>query len=264
MIALTIPSPSQSQFEIGPLTFHYYALCIIAGVIVAVIVGDRRYLARGGQAGVVSDIAIYAVPAGVIGGRLYHVITSPSAYFGKNGDPIAALYIWRGGLGIWGAIALGFVAAFFAYRRNPKTSGISFATFADSLAPGLLLAQAIGRFGNWFNRELYGRPLDAPWALDIPGQGSFHPVFLYESLWCAAVAIFLMKTKFLHRLAQGSIFALYVALYSFGRGFIETIRIDDASLIFGVRLNVWTSVILFTLAITYLFNLQKKKNAPLD
>ena len=263
MIALTIPSPSQSQFEIGPLTFHFYALCIIAGVIVALVVGNRRFISRGGSPGVVSDVAIYAVPAGVIGGRLYHVITSPGAYFGRGGEPIAALYIWRGGLGIWGAIALGFVAAHFAYQRHPKRNALSFAIFADSLAPALLLAQAIGRFGNWFNRELYGRPLHAPWALEIPGEGTFHPVFLYESLWCTAVALFLMKTKFLTRLAPGSIFALYVALYSLGRGFIETIRIDDASHIYGVRFNVWTSVILFTLAMINLINRQKNKIVPL-
>jgi len=264
VIVATIPSPAQSQFQIGPLTFHYYALCIIAGVIVATIVGNRRYVARGGAPGVVSDIAIYAVPAGVIGGRLYHVITSPKAYFGDGGNPWAALYIWRGGLGIWGAIALGLVAAFFAYSRHSKRNGISFALFADSLAPALLLAQAIGRFGNWFNRELYGRPLSAPWALEIPGQGTFHPVFLYESIWCVSIAIFLMRFRPLARLVPGSIFTLYVALYSIGRGFIETIRIDDASLILGIRLNIWTSVILFTSATLYLITSQRTRKKPLD
>ena len=258
MIVASIPSPPQSQFEIGPLTFHYYALCIIAGVIVGVFVGNKRYIARGGQAGVVSDVAIYAVPAGVIGGRIYHVITSPHAYFGKGGEPIAALYIWRGGLGIWGAIALGFAGAIFAYKRNLKTAGIPFALFADAIAPALLFAQAIGRFGNWFNRELYGRPFEGPWALEIPGEGTFHPVFLYESIWCTLVAMLLIKVRPFQQLRAGSIFALYVCMYSFGRGFIETIRIDDANLIAGVRLNVWTSVILFTASLLYLLRSRSK------
>ena len=264
MIFASIPSPAQSEFQIGPLTFHYYALCIIAGVIVAIQIGNRRYIARGGAPGVVSDIAIYAVPAGVIGGRLYHVITSPSAYFGKGGDPVAALYIWRGGLGIWGAIALGFFAAYLAYQKHPRRGEIPFAVLADSLAPALLFAQAIGRFGNWFNRELYGRPLHAPWALDIPGEGTFHPVFLYESIWCVLVAIFLIRSKWVRNLPPGSLFALYVALYSFGRGFIETIRIDDATHIFGLRLNIWTSVALFIGATLYIRTSQRRRTKPLQ
>ena len=165
-----------------------YALCIILGVVVAIVVGNRRFVNGGGKSGVVGDIAIVAVPAGVIGGRLYHVITSPDQYFGKNGDPVAALYIWRGGMGIWGAIALGFAGAYIAYRR--LGSEIPFSKFADALAPGLLLAQSIGRWGNWFNKELFGRPFDGPWRLQIPVEYRpsgyettqyFHPVFLYES-----------------------------------------------------------------------------------
>lgn len=259
-----IPSPSNSQFEIGPLTFHYYALCIITGVVVAVLLGNKRYVDRGGERGVVGDVAIYAVPAGVLGGRLYHVITSPEKYFGVGGDPIAALYIWRGGLGIWGAIALGFAAAFLAYRRHPRNRSIPFSVFADALAPGILLAQAIGRFGNWFNQELYGKPFTGPWALNIPGKGTFHPVFLYESLWCILVALILLFVPRLRRWKSGSIFALYVALYSIGRGVIETIRIDEANLIFGIRLNVFTSVILAITALIFLArrNQDYDKNIP--
>lgn len=197
-------------------------------------------------------MAIYAVPAGVIGGRLYHVLTSPDRYFGANGDPIAALYIWRGGLGIWGAIALGFAAAYVAYQRHPRRGSISFAVFADALAPGILFAQAIGRFGNWFNQELYGRPFDGPWALEIPGKGTFHPVFLYESIWCIAIAFLLIYAPGrLRTLTPGSIFGLYVAFYSIGRGVIETLRIDEAHLILGLRLNVWTSVILAISSLTF-------------
>ena len=195
---------------------------------------------------------------------LFRSITSPSAYFGKGGDPVAALYIWRGGLGIWGAIALGFFAAYLAYQKHPRRGEISFAVLADSLAPALLFAQAIGRFGNWFNRELYGRPLNAPWALDIPGEGTFHPVFLYESIWCVLIALFLIRSRRVKNLVPGSIFALYVALYSLGRGFIETIRIDDATHILGIRLNVWTSVVLFTGATLYLRISQRRGTQPLQ
>ncbi|MEN9543109.1 MAG: hypothetical protein RL239_762 [Actinomycetota bacterium] len=269
-----IPSPTQSQFEVGPLTFHFYALCIILGVVAAVLIGNRRYVGLGGKSGVVGDVAVFAVPAGVIGGRLYHVITSPEKYFGAGGDPIAILYIWQGGLGIWGAITLGFAAAYFAYRKHPQNSGIEFSRFADALAPALLVAQAIGRWGNWFNKELFGRPLDAPWALEIPpiyrpfGYSSyetFHPVFLYESLWCLAVAAFLMLYPKRRSLGSGSIFALYVALYSFGRGLIELIRIDESNLIFGVRLNFFTSLFLIFGASIYLYrhrNIQSGKLNP--
>jgi prolipoprotein diacylglyceryl transferase len=270
VIIASIPSPSQSQFEIGPLTFHFYALCIIAGVIAAVSIGNKRYMAMGGARGVVSDVALLAVPAGVIGGRVYHVITSPEKYFGANGDPIAALYIWEGGLGIWGAISLGFAGAYIAYRRNPRNQGIEFARFADALAPALLVAQAIGRWGNWFNKELFGRPLDAPWALEIPpayrpmgfsAEATFHPVFLYESIWCISIAVLLVSIPKARSLTPGSIFALYVALYSLGRGFIELIRIDDSNLILGLRLNVFTSITLFTLATLYVIRSNRGKSS---
>ena len=263
MIAASIPSPSRSLLEIGPLTFHFYALCIIVGIIAAVSIGNRRYLAAGGKSGVVSDVAILAVPAGIIGGRLYHVITSPDQYFGKNRNWVEVFYIWQGGLGIWGAISLGFAGAYVAYRRNSRTEGIPFAIFADALAPGLLVAQAIGRLGNWFNKELFGRPLDAPWGLEIPIQyrpmgysssETFHPVFLYESLWCLVVAFILIKFTQRRNPKSGSVFALYVCLYSLGRGLIETIRIDEANLILGVRLNVWTSVLLVIGSLFYLRN----------
>jgi prolipoprotein diacylglyceryl transferase len=253
-----IPSPSQSVIELGPLTIHYYALCIILGIALAILIGNRRYISRGGSAGVVGDIAIFAVPAGIIGGRIYHVLTSPKKYLN---DPIEALYIWKGGLGIWGAISLGALVAFFVYRKHPERSAISFTVFADSLAPGLLVAQAVGRFGNWFNKELFGRPLDAPWALQIPERyrpdgyfafETFHPTFLYETIWCLFIAAILVKSRYLQGLKSGSIFALYVAGYSLGRGIIETFRIDEANLIFGLRLNFWTSLILFSLALVYL------------
>lgn len=273
MIFASIPSPSQSLIEIGPLTFHFYALSIIAGVIAAVYIGNKRYVAAGGKPGVVSDVAVIAVPAGIIGGRLYHVVTSPEQYFGKNRNWVEAFYIWQGGLGIWGAISLGFAGAYFAYRRNLRTEKIPFAVFADALAPGLLVAQAIGRWGNWFNKELFGRPLDAPWGLEIPIQyrpigysssETFHPVFLYESLWCLVVALILVTYVKRKELKPGSIFTLYVSLYSLGRGVIETIRIDDANLILGLRLNIWTSVLLLIGSLIYLRNLNLRSKTGIE
>lgn len=264
-----IPSPTQSQFELGPLTFHFYALCIIAGVVAAVSIGNKRYVAIGGKAGVVGDVAVFAVPAGVVGGRLYHVITSPEKYFGENGNPVQALYIWQGGLGIWGAISLGFAAAYIVYKRHPKNSNIDFAKFADCLAPGLLVAQAIGRWGNWFNKELFGKPLDAPWALEIPlnyrpvgytNFTTFHPVFLYESIWCLLIAVVLIKSRKIRQLPSGSVFAAYVALYCIGRGLIEMLRIDEANLIFGLRLNIFTSLILCVLALIFIGRRQASQN----
>ena len=261
-----IPSPSQSTLELGPLTIHFYALCIIVGIALAIFIGNKRFVARGGQTGLVGDIAIYAVPAGIIGGRLYHVLTSPDKYLS---DPVSALFIWEGGLGIWGAISLGAVVAFLAFRKHSKRGEINFSVFADALAPGLLVAQAVGRFGNWFNKELFGRPLDAPWALQIPEKyrplgfsnfETFHPTFLYESLWCFFLAILLIKVHKLNDLKSGSIFALYVAGYSLGRGVIETFRIDDANLIFGLRLNVWTSALLFSSAVVYLLKRNRQHN----
>lgn len=249
---LAFPTPSNSALEIGPLTIHFYALCIIAGVAVAVWLGNKRFRASTPLgAGVVSEVAITAVPVGVIGGRIYHVISSPSDYFGANGNVIDALKIWEGGLGIWGAISLGLLGAYVRYRVLQKRIELpSFAVFIDALAPGILFAQAIGRFGNWFNGELFGRPLDTWWALEVPSRyrpfgynefESFHPTFLYEAIWCVLVAIVLMK--FGTSLRSGQVFAAYVAAYCFGRFFIELIRIDSANTIAGLRVNVWVSVI---------------------
>lgn len=266
MSSASIPSPTRSLLEIGPLTIHFYALCIILGIVAAVLIGNRRFVAKGGGAGVVGDVAIFAVPAGIVGGRIYHVITSPSDYFGEGGRPIEAFYIWQGGLGIWGAISLGALGAFLAYRRDPKRADISFASFADAIAPGLLVAQGIGRFGNWFNKELFGRPLDAPWALEIPLRyrpfgyskfETFHPTFLYEAIWCFVIAGLLVLLGRRHELVKGSIFALYVALYSLGRGVIETLRIDESNLILGLRLNIWTSLILFISATSVAYRLNR-------
>ena len=163
MTALVIPSPSQSVWHLGPLPIRAYALCIIAGVMVAVWLGERQWIARGGLPGQVGDIALWAVPFGLVGGRLYHVLTDNGLYFGVGKNPWAAFYVWQGGLGIWGAISLGAVGAYVACRRHR----LKFAPLADALAPGIVLAQAIGRWGNWFNQELFGKPTTLPWALAI-------------------------------------------------------------------------------------------------
>lgn len=258
-----IPSPVDAAWQIGPLTLRAYALCILAGIILAVWITGRRLAERGGTAEQALDISAWAVPFGIVGGRLYHLITTPQPYFGEDGSPVRALYIWEGGLGIWGAVALGALGAWIGCRRN----GVSFLDFADSAAPGVAVAQAIGRWGNWFNNELYGRETDVPWALEVhqwdqgSGQavrdasgdpvvlGTFHPTFLYESLWCLLLALALLLLDRRLDLRRGQVFALYVAGYPLGRVVFELMRSDEANLILGLRVNVWTSILVFLLGV---------------
>jgi prolipoprotein diacylglyceryl transferase len=259
LVPLSIPSPSQGVWEVGPVPIRAYALCIIAGIVLAVWLGERRWVARGGKPGQIGDIAVWAVPFGIVGGRLYHVATDSGKYFGEGRDPVTALYIWQGGLGIWGAIALGGLGAWIGARR----AGIKFLPLADALAPAIVLAQAVGRWGNWFNQELFGKPTDVPWALEIPDESrrpegyeqydTFHPTFLYEFFWNVGVAGLVIWADRRFRLGHGRAFALYVAGYCAGRGWIEYLRIDpvEADDVWGLRLNVWTSVVLFALAVGY-------------
>src|SRR5215204_3066781 len=220
----SFPSPSDGVWNLGPLPVRAYALCIIAGIFLAIWVGERRWVERGGRRGDVTEIATWMVPFGIVGGRIYHVITSPQAYFGDGGDPVKALYIWEGGLGIWGAIAFGGVGAWIGCRRR----GIPLPAFGDALAPGIVLAQALGRMGNYFNQELYGRVTDLPWAVEV--------------IWA--------DRRF--RLGHGRAFALYVAAYTVGRGWIEGLRVDPANDVLGLRLNEWTSLVVFLGAVTYI------------
>ena len=247
----SIPTPGISVVEIGPFTIHYYALCIITGVALAIWLSNKRFVGEFPQArGVVGDVAIVAVPAGVLGGRLYHVITTPEKFFGATGHPEDILKIWQGGLGIWGAITLGGVGAFAAYLYIARTRELpAFRYFADAVAPGIIFAQAIGRWGNWFNAELFGKPTTLPWGLEIPRWArpagysdfqTFHPTFLYESLWCALVGFLLLRYG--KRLAPGATFPVYVASYCLGRLAFELLRIDEAHHIFGVRVNVFVSI----------------------
>ncbi|WP_392892032.1 prolipoprotein diacylglyceryl transferase [Streptomyces sp. LN699] len=248
-----IPSPSTGVIHLGPIPLRGYAFCIIIGVFVAVWLGNRRWVARGGKPGTVADIAVWAVPFGLVGGRLYHVITDYQLYFGEGRNWVDAFKIWEGGLGIWGAIALGAVGAWIGCRLR----GIPLPAWADALAPGIALAQAFGRWGNWFNQELYGRATDLPWAVKIsegPNRvaGTYHPTFLYESLWCIGVAALVIWADRRFKLGHGRAFALYVAAYCVGRSWIEYMRVDEAHHILGLRLNVWTSIVVFVLALVYL------------
>lgn len=265
-----IPSPSLSSFSVGPLTIHFYALCIITGIAAAIWIGRKRYANLGGNPDDVSEVAIWAVPFGIIGGRIYHVVTSPSQYFGANGNPIDAVRIWEGGLGIWGAISLGAFGAYL-YFRTHKTS-LNFRQLLDSLAPGVIVAQAIGRVGNYFNQEVFGKPTELPWGLEIDpvnrpsgfeSYSTFHPTFLYELLWCLVVAVLLIKLPgFLKKIAlkQGDVFALYILGYTSGRLWIETLRIDEANLILGLRLNIWVSLIVLISSSAYLLANQRRGN----
>jgi prolipoprotein diacylglyceryl transferase len=258
--SLFIPSPSQGVWYLGPVPLRGYALCIIAGIIAAIWIGERRWVNRGGIRGEVTDLALWAVPFGVVGGRLYHVITDHDLYFGAGRSPIDALYVWRGGLGIWGAITLGAVGVWFGARSK----GIRVPPVMDAMVAGVLVAQSLGRWGNWFNQELFGKPSTQPWALKIapenrpPGYeqyATFQPTFLYESIWDLAAFGFVLWADRKWKLGHGRVVALYVMAYTAGRGWIEMLRIDDVEYqhVLGLRLNVWTSIVLFVLAAIYFF-----------
>ena len=258
MLLASIPSPSRGVIHLGPVPIRAYALCIIAGVIVAVIVGDRRLQRRGGPKGAIADVATWAVPFGLVGARLYHLATNPELYWGGPGrsGTLGALKIWDGGLGIWGGVLFGALGAWIACRRYH----LSYAMVADALGPALPLAQAVGRWGNWFNQELYGRPTGLPWKLHIdlahriPGYlnvAYYQPTFLYESIWDVGVALAVIAADRKVHYTRGRAFALYVMLYTVGRGWIEALRIDDAHKFFGLRLNDWTSIAVFVAALVY-------------
>ncbi|MGN5990470.1 prolipoprotein diacylglyceryl transferase [Corynebacterium striatum] len=276
-ILANIPSPPQGVWHLGPIPLRAYAFCIIAGILVAMWMTHRRYVARGGNPDVVWDAAIVIIPAGIIGGRLYHVITDHEKYFCADCNPVDALKVTNGGLGIWGAVALGVFAIWVMF----KVKKVPMAPFADAVAPGLILAQAIGRLGNWFNQELYGRPTDVPWALDIfyrvneageyaPVSGhstgevmtSVHPTFLYELVWSVLVCLFLLWAQKAWKLGHGRLFALYVAGYTLGRFFVENMRADEATLVFGLRINVIVSVVLFVVALIVFFRLPRGQESP--
>lgn len=275
-----IPSPPQGVWYLGPIPLRAYALCIIVGIIAALMIGDRRWVARGGERGVIYDIALWAVPFGLVGGRLYHVMTDWTTYFGAHGKGLGkALAVWEGGLGIWGAVALGGVGAWIACRRR----GIPLPAFGDAIAPGIVLAQAIGRLGNYFNQELTGGPTTLPWGLELferktpdgvvdvlnlygvsTGEVAaiVHPTFLYEMLWNIFVFVVLILIDQRFKIGHGRVFALYVALYCVGRFFVELIRIDHATQFGSIRINSFTSVLVFLGAVAYVLLAPKGREDP--
>ncbi len=267
MTIAAIPSPSSAVWELGPIPIRAYALCIVLGIAVAVVVTEVRLRRRGGPPWAVLDIAVWAVPFGIVGSRIYHVITSPGDYFGSGGSPADAFKIWEGGLGIWGAVAGGVLGGWIACRQL----GIPLSVVADAVAPGLPLAQAVGRVGNWFNNELFGGVTTLPWGLKIhqmdpenPGHALkdqngdpilepdlYHPTFLYEALWNIGVAALVLLVDRRFKLGKGRAFALYVMGYTAGRFWIELMRTDEANVIAGARVNVWVSVLVFLGALAY-------------
>jgi prolipoprotein diacylglyceryl transferase len=259
MVPFSIPSPSEGVWYLGPLPIRGYALAIILGIVVAIWIAERRWVARGGRPGEIQDLAVWGVPFGLVGGRLYHVATDHDLYFGAGGNAWQALYVWKGGLGVWGAIALGAVGVVIGARLK----GIKMLPVLDAMAPSVLVAQALGRWGNWFNQELFGKPTDLPWGLEVsdgtaidagyePGT-TFHPTFLYECLWDLGAFGFVIWADRRFRLGRGRVVALYVMAYTLGRGWIEMLRIDDVELkdVGGLRFNVWTSIVLFVAAAIY-------------
>ena len=254
MVPAFIPSPSQGVWNIAGLPIRAYALCILAGIFAGYWLGRHRWVARGGSPTVLADIMFWAIPFGLVGARIYHVVTDAELYFGEGRHPIDALKIWHGGLGIWGAVGFGALGAWIACRR----AKVPFLAVADAMAPGIALAQVFGRFGNYFNQELFGKPTTKPWGLEISPEhrpdgyadfGTFHPTFLYEAIWNLGVVALVILVDRRFKLGHGRAFFLYVAGYTLGRAWIENLRIDTVNHFLGLRLNVWTAIILFFLAV---------------
>ena len=284
MLRASIPSPPESWQVINlgqvlrdlgadwatfNLSIHAYALCILLGIFVGLIITNRRLVARGAEPWVVLDIALLAIPFGIIGGRAYHVLTHPADYFAGQ-DILRVFYIWEGGMAIFGALILGAVGAYIGARLV----GIRFWAFADAIAPGLLVAQAFGRFGNWFNRELFGTPTDLPWGLEIEStnpafpiglaEGTlFHPTFLYEAVWNVIGALVIVWLARRVTLQWGKQFGLYLIWYGIGRIATETIRLDPSETIFGVRVNVWGAVVAVLLGVLIIV-VQSRRHTGLE
>ncbi|ROZ64781.1 prolipoprotein diacylglyceryl transferase [Kocuria soli] len=277
LIPQSIPSPDWSSFNLGPLTIHAYALCIMLGMVAAIMLTRKRWRDRGLDPDIVLDAALLAIPMGIVGARLYHVaITDPTYYFGSWEGLREIPMLWHGGLGIMGAVAFGALAVWIVCRRN----SVSFATFADCVAPSLLVAQAIGRWGNWFNQELFGGPTTLPWGLEISPQSGnflagmpvdtlFHPTFLYESLWNllgAAVLIWLGRSARTEgRVDGGRLFAVYLIWYGLGRMLIELfLRIDPSYTLMGVRIHVFTAAGLILLGLVLFWILSRRSRCRTD
>ncbi|MDO5034697.1 MAG: prolipoprotein diacylglyceryl transferase [Actinomycetaceae bacterium] len=254
VLPVSIPSPPQGVWYLGPIPLRAYGILIATAMVIAVLLTKKRYEERGGDGELVYDVALWAIPFGIVGARLYHVITSPHQYFGPNGQWLEIFRIWEGGIAIMGAIIGGVIGGWIALRRANQ----SLAPFADSVAPTLLIAQALGRFGNWFNQELFGGPTTLPWGLEIDDRhlpagfasGTlFHPTFLYESIWNLSMAFLMIRLDKKVKFKGGQLMFLYMALYAVGRFWIENIRIDPAKLILGMRLNAWSALAIIVIGI---------------
>jgi prolipoprotein diacylglyceryl transferase len=253
----SIPSPTVSYFDLGPVRIHIYALCILLGIVLATWMTDARLTRRGGERGVTLDIILWAVPLGIIAARFYHVFTHPTDYFFANADLMKVFYIWEGGNAIFGALLGGAVGALIGCR----VTGIRFWSFADALAPAMLVAQGVGRLGNYFNQELFGQPTDAPWGLEIafgnsawpaglPEGTLFQPTFLFEMLWnFAGVAVIVLLERRL-ALRWGKSFGVYLIWYGIGRMYFESIRLDPSETFFTIRTNIWAAFFAALIGVT--------------
>jgi prolipoprotein diacylglyceryl transferase len=248
-VVAAIPSPDVSFIELGPFRIHFYALFILTGIILALVLTESRLKARGAEAGIALDISLWAIPFGILGGRFFHVITHPNDYFFQGADLLAVFRIWEGGLAIYGALLFGALGAYIGARQ----AGLKFTSYLDAVAPGVLLAQAIGRWGNYFNNELFGIPTDLPWGLEIPSSNPaypaglpdgvlFHPTFLYESIWSLAGVVLLLAADRRYNLRFGKMLGLYLIYYSVGRVWVEAIRIDPSEILLGLRINIWSAL----------------------
>ena len=259
-----IPSPTHNGFHLGPLFIHVYGLMYVIGITLAILITQRRVRTAGGNSALVGDVALWAVPAGIIGGRIYFDITTPSqiphVWYG-------VFAVWLGGLGVWGGIAAGVLVGAWRVRR----AGQSVALFADAVAPALLVAQAVGRIGNYFNQELFGRPTTLPWALEIqsryrpPGYGhfaTFQPTFLYELIWDLLLAAALIWLGNRRAIRPPGLFALYVAGYSAFRIFEESLRIDNSEHFLGLRLNFYVAGVLTIAGLAWFVISQRRTPAP--
>lgn len=253
----SIPSPDISFIQLGPFQVHFYALFILSGIVAAIALTSSRLSRRGGQPGLVLDIALWTVPFGIIGGRFYHVFTHPNDYFFPSADLWKVFYVWEGGLAIFGAVLFGSIGAYVACRR----AGMRFLSFADALAPGMLLAQALGRLGNYFNQELFGGPTTLPWGLEIdpsnrafpaglPADTLFHPLFLYEMLWNLAGAAVILLADRRFDLRWGKALGLYLVIYGTGRTWLESLRLDPTEFQFlGVKVNMITAALVASIGL---------------
>ena len=270
IILISIPSPDVSYIELGPLRIHFYAMFILAGIILALILTESRLRSRGAESGIALDISLWAIPLGILGGRFFHVVTHPNDYFFAGADLLAVFRIWEGGLAIYGALIFGALGAAIGARA----AGIKFTSYLDAVAPGVLLAQAVGRWGNYFNNELFGTPTDLPWGLEISSNNPaypaglpegvlFHPTFLYESIWSLAGVALLLAADRKFNLRWGKMMGLYLVYYSIGRVWIEAIRIDPSEILLGLRVNIWSAIAGIALGLAIIL-IQSKRHPGLE